>query len=133
MKTDYDETSKNIFAQMIAATDPQMKDMYRSLLTEHLKKTPSNLKNSPNKGYVPPATLFSVEALTKQFRNEDFGEDMPQTLPEVHQEIKELRKTIKENRRLCVEKHNELSLRILNAQASPASSSQGPVSGKTEN
>jgi hypothetical protein len=58
MKTDYDEISKNIFAQMMAATDPQMKEMYRSLLTEHLKKPPSTSWNSPNKGYVPPATLF---------------------------------------------------------------------------
>lgn len=88
MKSDYDETSRNIFAQMMNAAKPQIKNMYKSLLTEHLKQGPAESKKSPNKGYVPPATLFSVEALTRQFRNEDFGEDLPQTLLAVHQAIK---------------------------------------------
>jgi len=92
MRTDDDEISRNLLKQMMVATDPQIKEMYKSLLTDHLTKIPSSSKKSPNKGYVPPASLFSVEDLTQQFRKEDFGEDLPQTLPGIHQAIKELRK-----------------------------------------
>lgn len=58
MKTDDEETSRNLFAQMMAATDQQLKDMYKTLLMDHLKQVPSSVKNQPNKGYVPPATLY---------------------------------------------------------------------------
>jgi len=54
-------------------------------------------------------------------------------LPAIHQAIKDLRKVIKENWRLFIEKHNEISLRMMNAQAASASTSQGPISGKTQN
>ena len=83
---------RSYFTQMIAATDPQIKEMYKTLLMHHLKQSPSKPKDQPNKGYVPPASLFSVEALTRQFRNEDFGEDLPQTLPSIHQQSKNLEK-----------------------------------------
>jgi len=65
MRTDDDEISRNLLTQMMAATDPQIKEMYKSLLTDHLTKIPSSSKKSPNKGYVPHASLFSVEALTR--------------------------------------------------------------------
>jgi len=77
MKTDYDEINKNIFSQMMVASDPQIKNMYKTLSSEHLNKAPSDSKKATTKGYVPPDSLFSVEALTRQFRNEDFGEDFP--------------------------------------------------------
>lgn len=100
MKSEDDEISRNLFTQMMAASDQQLKEMYRSMLTDHLSKKTS--KSSSNRGYVPPTSLFSVEALTRQFKNEEFGEDLPQTLPVMHMAIKELRKTVKENKRLCI-------------------------------
>ena len=132
IRIDDDEISRNLLKQMMVATDPQIKEMYKSLLTDHLTKIPSSSKKSPNKGYVPPASLFSVEDLTQQFRKEDFGEDLPQTLPGIHQAIKELRNTIKENRRLCIENHKELSIRLMNTQEA-SSSQNSDISGKAEN
>ena len=108
------EQARNIFTQMTAATDPQLKDMYKELLINHLNSKTAKQSN-PNRGYVPPASLFSVEALTRQFRQEDFGEDLPRTLPNIHQEIKDLRKTVKENRRHCIESHQDCQLRKMKA------------------
>jgi len=131
-KIDYEETSRNLFTQMMAGTDPQLKEMYKTLLMDHLKQVHSSLKNQPHKGYVPPATLFSVEALTRKFRNEEFGEDLPQTLPAIHQAIKELRKTMKENKKLCFENHRDLSMKMIGSQGASASRNP-PLSGKPEN
>ena len=81
--TETDEQTINLFAQIMAATNPQLKEMYKELLLSNLNSKLVRQSN-PNKGYVPPASLFSVEALTRQFRQEDFGEDLPQTLPSIH-------------------------------------------------
>ena len=80
MKNEEDEMSRNLFTQMMATSDPQLKEMYKTLLMDHINKA-SRGKSTAQKGYVPPASLFSVEALTRQFRNEEFGEYLLQTLP----------------------------------------------------
>ena len=116
-----DEQTRNFFTQMMAATDPQLKDMYKELLLTKLNSRPPN-QNNPNRGYVPLASLFSVEALTRQFRQEDFGEDLPHTLPSIHKAIKELRKIVKENRRLCIESHQDCQLRKMKVENEPGSS-----------
>ena len=91
-----EEQTRNLFAQMMPATDPQLKEMYKELLVNQLSSKPEK-QNNPNIGNVPPASLFSVEALTRKFRQEDFGEDLPQTLLSIHKAVKELRKILKEN------------------------------------
>lgn len=91
---------------MMATTDPQLKEMYKELLVNQLSSKLAK-HNNPNRGYVPPASLFSVEAFTRQFRQEYFGEDLPQNLPSILRAIKELRKRVKENRRLCIESHQD--------------------------
>lgn len=67
---------------------------------------------------------MSVEGLTHQFRVAEFGEDLPQTLPAVHQAVKELRKELKDLKQQCNSNHLSLSARMSSFQVMPASSSK---------
>jgi len=51
MKSEDDEIRKNLLTQMMAASDQQLKEMYRFMLTDHLSKKTS--KSSSNRGYFP--------------------------------------------------------------------------------
>jgi len=51
----------------------------------------------------------------------------------MHMAIKELRKTVKENKRLCIENHRDLSVKLLHANVASTSYSKPEASKKEEN
>jgi len=127
---DYDELSRNYLTQMVNFDDPKLKEMYKGLLMTHLQQSKSQQYQEQQKSqinhqhsYIPSTTLFSVDGLTRQFRQQTIEDDLPQTLPAISQAIKDLKKEVRENRRLCIEAHQGHNIYSLHAQPKKGESS----------